>query len=240
MKRRVIITILLAISIISINVKVFAKENVYYTNSNGIELTEEEYKFLTTFYWDSYVEKMTEEQYEEFTNLDLLGRKLITKESKIESSKSTSHSTQYKTLKISAACSSDCIVSLVNTWKIDPAERSWDVIGFYLSGVSRLSNVQATVSNNTTTYYYNNTKTAYNGFGNSVQLPSGSNLIVNQIITTTTGGHIYGSYQHAMSTITLWVSQEYTFSLSGFGNVFAFYGSAVGKFDGMAGVDIAV
>lgn len=241
MKRRVMGILLVAITIFGINInKAYAES--YYTNSNGVEFTQEEYDFLTTFYWDSYVENMTEEQYEVFINSDLLSRELTTASTTetMCSPQSTSHTTSYKNLKISAACSSDCVVSLVLTWLGNPTVRSYDVIGTYLSNVSLLSAAQATVSNTTTTYYYSNTKTAYNGFGNSVLLPSGSNLIVNQIITTTTGGHVYGSYQHATQAVTLPVSKDYNFSLAGYGSVFSFYGNAVGIYDGMAGVDIAV
>jgi hypothetical protein len=88
---------------------------------------------------------------------------------------------------------------------------------------------------------YNNLKTAYNGIGNSVKLPSsGSNIVVNMVFTTTLGGHIFGSYQHATQSITLPVAKSYTFSLGGYGNVFLFNGNAVGVYDGMAGVDIYV
>lgn len=251
MKRRVIVMGLLAIAIFGMNIRLTnAREKtgeVFYTTPNGIELTEKEYKFLTTFYWDSYVDSMTEEQYEDFVNSDLLDRELITKstdDGNMCSPKSTSHTTQYKNLKISAACSYNCTVSIVLTWLGNPTIRSYDVIGAFLSGPSLLSYVDATVMNNTTVYYFDNFKTEYsayyNGIGNSVLLPSGTNLVVNQIFTTTTGGHIFGSYQHAMQNVSLATSKSYSFSLAGYGNVFSFYGNAYGKYDGMAGVDIAV
>lgn len=241
MKRRVISILLLAIAIFGINMnKAYAES--YYTNSNGIEFSEEEYNFLTTFYWDSYVDNMTQTQYEDFINSDLLDRELITSSTKetMCSPKSTVHTTAYKSLKISAACTYDCVVSIVLEWLADPTVRSHDVIGALFSNVSVLSSAQATVSNSTTTYYYNNKKTAYNGLGNSILLPSGTNLIANQIITTTTGGHIYGSYQHATQNVTLAVSKNYYFSPAGYGSVFVFTGNAIGVYDGMAGVDIAV
>ena len=42
----------------SLNVKA---EEVFYTNSNGVELTENEYRYLTTLFWNAYVDNMTEE-----------------------------------------------------------------------------------------------------------------------------------------------------------------------------------
>ena len=241
MKRRVIAILLLTIAIFGINInKAYAKS--YYTNKNGIEFSEEEYNFLTTFYWDSYVDNMTQAQYEDFINSDLLDRELITSSisETMCSQRSTVHTTAYKRLRITAACTNDCVVSIVLEWLANPTIRSYDVIGAYLSNVSLLSSAQATVSNSTTTYYYNNKKTAYNGIGNSVLLPSGTNLVANQIITTTTGGHIYGSYQHATQNVTLAVSKNYYFSPAGYGSVFVFTGNAIGVYDGMAGVDIAV
>ncbi len=237
MKKRVLGILLLAITIMGISINTYAKDNVFYTTPKGIELTEEEYNFLVNFYWEEYVDNMTLEQYTDFINSDLLSRKLTTKELK---DRSTSHSTPSKNLKISAACSNNCTVSIVATWKVNPVIRSYDTIGAYLSGVSLISANQTTVSNSTNTSYFYNWKSAYNGIGNSVLLPSGTNLVINQILTTTTGGTIYGSYQHAMQNTTLAVSKLYTFSLSGYGNVFSFYGNAYGVYDGMAGVDINV
>ena len=237
--------LIILVVIFSLNKNVYAEKSIYYTTANGIELTEEEYHFLTEFYWDGYPDIMTEKQYEEFKNSDLLDRKLQVK--RIEDSvknpaKSPFHGTGAKELKIAAACSSsDCMVTLNLDWLVVPAIKSYDVIGAYLSGVSLISHNGTYVISTTSSNYYNNLKTAYNGIGNSVKLPSsGSNIIVNMTFTTSRGGTIYGSYQHAMSNTTLPVSKYYNFSLSGYGNVFSFYGSAVGIYDGMGGVDITV
>lgn len=245
MKKRIIM-ILLIISIIGFVKNGYAKESVFYTTPNGIELTEQEYNFLTTFYWDEYVDIMTTEQYEEFKNTDLLNRKLITKTytEKICKDRSSIYSTSYKTLKVSAACSSNCTISLVNTWTTNPTIRSYDNIGYYLSGLDLLTYTYAGVYDSTGSYSYGHFKTEYNSnhdaIGNTVLLPSGNNIVVNQVITTTTGGHIFGSYQHATQSITLPVAKSYTFSLGGYGNVFLFNGNAFGVYDGMAGVDIYV
>jgi len=244
--RKRIIMILLVLTIIVFVPKVEAKETIYYTTPNGIELTEKEYTFLTTFYWKNYVDIMTEKQYEEFKNSDLLDRRLITKTytEKICKDRSTIYSTSYKTLKISAACSSNCSVSLVNEWTQNPTVRSYDDIGMYLSGLDLVSYTYTAIfdSNGSSSSGHFKTEyaTSHDAIGSSVLLPSGSNIIVNQVITTTTGGHIFGSYQHATQSITLPVAKSYTFSLGGYGNVFLFNGNAVGVYDGMAGVDIYV
>ena len=244
MKKRVIYLVILGIMLFGIKTNVYASEEVYYTTPKGIELTEEEYTFLQQFYWDNYPDIMTEEQYKEFKNSDLLTRKLKVKSVSIPtgtSMKSPSHTTTAKSLKIAAACSTNCIVTINCEWLYDPSVRSWDVIGAYLSGVSLINHYQTYVTSTSGTTYFSNIKTASNGFGNSVKLPSsGSFIIINTTFATSTGGIIYGSYQHAMQSTTLAVSQDYNFSLSGYGSVFAFYGNAVGKYDGMAGVDLSV
>ncbi len=243
--KKIIGVLIMLVAVLSFSKNVYAEESIYYTTTNGIELTEEEYHFLTEFYWDGYPDMMTEAQYEEFKNSDLLDRKLQVK--RIEdhgenSIQSTSHGTGAKVLKIAAACSSsNCMITLNLDWLVVPAIKSYDVIGAYLSGVSLISHNGTYVVSTTSSNYYNNLKTAYNGIGNSVKLPSsGSNFIVNMSFTTTKGGTIYGSYQHAMSNTTLPVSKYYNFSLAGYGNVFSFYGSAVGIYDGMGGVDITI
>ena len=248
MKKMAFGLLLLIISIIGITKNVYASENVFYTTPNGIELTEEEYKFLTTFFWKEYPDIMTEEQYQDFISRDLLTKQLKIKKVEIPDSpfgtptKSPSHSDPAKTLQIGSICSTTCYTSLVATWTASPFTRSYDVIGAYFSG-NALSSHQATYvySDATGAISYNNLKTATNGIGNSVKLPSvGENIIVNILFNATPGGTIFGSYQHAMQDVTLPVSQEYNFSLGGYGSVFDFYGNAAGKYDQMAGVDITV
>ena len=45
-----------------ISLNTYAKDSVYYTTPKGIELTKEEYNFLVNFYWQGYVDNMSEEQ----------------------------------------------------------------------------------------------------------------------------------------------------------------------------------
>ena len=244
MGKRIGLIIVALIAVMGFSKNVYAESNTYYTTTKDIELTKEEYDFLTQFYWNDYPDYMTKAQYEEFKNSDLLDRKLKVKtlvNPNENSVKSQEHGTNAKVLKIAAACSNTCQVNLNLVWTVNPSVRSYDVIGAYLSGVSLISHDMTYVVSTSGTTFFNNIKTAYNGIGNSVKLPaSGSNIIVNMTFTTTTGGVIYGSYQHAMSNTTLPVSKYYNFSLAGYGNVFSFYGSASGIYDGMGGVDITV
>lgn len=252
MKRKVLGLILVVVAIIGITKDVSAKENVYYITANGIELTRHEYIYLTNFYWPGYPDIMTEDQYDELVEMEFFDSELTVvtqQESGLNlvgpgnSTQSTSHQTSAKHLTIGSAClPTKCIMNLLNTWSVSPGTRSWDVIGAYLSGVSLISHNGTYVSDsNGVTTTYNNLKTATNGVGNSVKLPdSGDDLIINMTFTVTRGGTVFGSYQHAAQNTTLWVSQDYTFSLGGYGNVFDFSETGYNTYDGMCGVDIDV
>ena len=232
MKKRLILLVLV-LCVFGLHT-VSAKEENYVT-SKGISLTAEEYHFLTNFYWDSYPEEMTEAQYEEFKKSDFLSRKLQV------NTRGTWHSSAYKNIKIASACSSNCIISLTLNWTIDPSVRSYDVIGIRTLGVSLISHDYTVMTYSGGSSYFYNTQQFYNGVGNSVKLPdTGTSIRVFQQVTTTSGGIVFGSYQHATSNVTLAVSKYYTISSSGLGGVFDFYGSAYGIYDGFGGVDISI
>ena len=252
MRKNLFKMLLVAIFMIGITKNAYASSNAYYTTPNGIELTREEYAFLTSFYWDGYPDVMTQEQYDEFVELDLLNSDVEIKSypesfsntfiGPVNSIQSTSHSTSAKGVQIGKAClPTKCIMSLVATWYDDPYVTSWDVIGAYFSNVSLISHSHTYVSTTNTTTYFDNLKTATNGIGNSVYLPeAGEDIIINMAFTVTRGGTVFGSYQHAMSNTTLANSKLYTFSIGGYGRVFDFYDTAVGVYDEMNGVDISV
>ena len=155
---------------------------------------------------------------------------------------STSHSTPDKTIQIGKAClPTKCIISLVNTWHINPSITSWDVIGAYLDGVSLISHSHTYVSTANTTTYFDNLQVENDGFGNSVKLADyGTGFIVNTSFTVSRGGEVYGSYQHAMEDTTFANSQLYHIDYGGYGSVFNFYGTAFGVYDAMNGVNITV
>ena len=79
------------------------------------------------------------------------------------------------------------------------------------------------------------------GFGVSIKLlENGNDMKISQYFRTTSGGTIFGSYQHAKKNITLANSKKYSISHSGYGNVFLFDETIKDYYDGMAGVDISV
>lgn len=250
MKRKVLGLVLLMVLMIGITKNVYANERVYYTTPNGIELTQKEYNFLNGFFGKGYVDIMTQDQYNEYLEDDIFNKE-VTTVSYTEpglallnpnGTRSDTHTTQAKTVQIGKVCPPNyCIMTLRNTWHGDPATRSWDNIGAYLSGVTYLSHIATIVSTDNYSYSFSNLKTASNGVGNSVDLPdTGSNLIITMTFKVSKGGTVFGSYQHAMNDTTLAVSQNYNFDIGGYGGVFDYYGTAIGVYDGMNGVDITV
>lgn len=235
MSKKVFGVLLLVALMFGFNYNVSAKE-VYYTTANGIELSYDEYNFISEFYWDGFQDIMTADTYNYLVEQNAFGHKITKVTSKADKGTNAS-----KYITISKTCPSNCVITLVNTWTASPTIRSYDVIGAYLSGVSYVSHNGTYVSSTAGTTNFYNLKTATNGMGNSVKLPnSGSNIVVSTTFTTTTGGTVYGSYQHATTNTTLATSKNYNFAIYGYGNVFDFYGSAVGVYDGMAGVSTSV
>ena len=247
--KKIVMLLLAVLCVFGITKNVYAEE-VYYTTQNGIELTREEYEFLTTFYGPGYLNIMTQDMYDEFVEEDLINSDVEIKTYSVSSlpllnpgiqPNSTSHSTPYKTVQIGRAClPTYCIMSLKNTWHVSPNVRSWDNIGAYLDGVSLIQHNHTYVDSTAGTIPFTNLITT-NGIGNSVELPAtGENITINMAFNVTRGGIVYGSYQHAMQTTTLANSQNYTLDILGYGNVFSYYGTAIGIYDGMNGVDITV
>ena len=216
------------------------KAESYYTNNNGVSLTEREYNYVIDFYGDDYPSKMTAEDYNWIQKMDVNNR-----DYKIEkyydndtTTRSSYHQTSSKYLAISKACSSTCTVNILLKWLKNPNVRSYDVIGARFVNTSILSDSASTyVYSSAGTTYYNNYQYFSNGFGNSVKLPSeATGISVQQSFEVQNSGTVYGSYQHATGYISLAQSKKYSIDLNGSGNVFLFNSSVDDYFDQMGGV----
>ena len=216
------------------------KAEIYYTNNNGVSLTEKEYNYVIDFYGDDYPSKMTAEDYNWIQKMDVNNRDF-----KIEkyydndtTTRSSYHQTSSKYLAISKACSSTCTVNILLKWLKNPNVRSYDVIGARFVNTSILSDSASTyVYSSAGTTYYNNYQYFSNGFGNSVKLPSeATGISVQQSFEVQNSGTVYGSYQHATGYISLEQSKKYSIDLNGSGNVFLFNSSVDDYFDQMGGV----
>ena len=145
-------------------------------------------------------------------------------------------------------------VTLTATWKYIPSTRSFDVIGFRGYGLDfrdgSQSGMQIYIDSsgnyNTINYSWNGTniKRFSNGFGISMNIVNSSiqalQLIVDcDVSPTMSTPEIFGSYQHAVSSVSLANSQNYTLGGSGLGNVFVYPYNIAQKYDGMSGVSLS-
>lgn len=139
---------------------------------------------------------------------------------------------------------------LTATWKYIPVTRSFDVIGFRGYGFSFRNGSQEgdqiyILNNiyNDISYSWNGTNIQKydNGFGISMNIVNSDidalQLIVScDVEPTITHPSLFGSYQHAVSSVTLAQSQSYTLGGSGLGAVFEFPYNISTKYDGMSGL----
>lgn len=249
-RRKINITFLIALALLIIGSnKVYAYDQKEYKNDNGVILTEKEYRFVNEFYGKTYFNKMTQEDYEWISILDINRKDVVIGVASnnkllgnnLKGIQNSFYTTNSKRIAIAKSCdSTKCNVITSLMWLINPVTRSYDVIGARFEGTSLFNNsITTKVSSSSGTSYYSNNKILTNGFGTSVKLPnSATNIIVEQTFSTYVGGKIFASYQHAKNNITLSNSYLYSLSANGYGKVFNFFGNALGIYDGMGGVSI--
>lgn len=161
------------------------------------------------------------------------------------------YATQVKELSLNVAGGTTWnYVVVTATWKGIPSTRSYDVIGirgfdFEFRNGSQNGEQIYVLNNQYTTIDYawdgTNIRRHDNGFGISMNIVN-SNITALQLTVecdvkaTSNYPAVYGSYQHAVQSLSLADSQNYTLSGSGLGNVFVFPYSISQKYDGMSGV----
>lgn len=165
----------------------------------------------------------------------------------------TYHTTSYKNIEISASkiSTNKYYVDVTNEWLITPRVKSYDVIGMRVDDATISSGSQRGVQLHTTNgitdsvnYSYNGTNMVLssNGFGismNLVDAASGFTCYIEAIVTATSQwATVYGSYQHAMTAVTLAKSKSYTISHNGYGKVINFATAVQNDYDNMQGVSI--
>lgn len=167
----------------------------------------------------------------------------------------TYHSTSYKNIEISTTSigSNKYLVYLTNDWLITPRVKSYDVIAMRTEDSTISSGSQRGVQMYTTNgisdvinYSYNGTNMVLssNGFGismNLVDAASGFTCEIQAIVEATSQwATVYGSYQHAMTAVTLAKSKSYTISHNGYGKVINFATAVQNDYDNMQGVSISL
>lgn len=231
-----------------VGVNVYAEEDVYYTNNNGVSLTKTEYDFFTNMYWDGYQKFVTPALYNKYATENLFTAPVTRVEQDDNNGgytrAGTYHETSAKIINLSKACGSViCSIVIGLHWKATPRVLSHDVMGALLYNGLNLA------TDPTTTLYYNEDqwveseeiKYSNSGFGVSIKLRKSTSMLrLTQTFDIIGTGIVYGSYQHARSTISLPSSKCYTVNFGGYGGVFDFYGNAYGVYDQMAGVETSV
>lgn len=246
MKKFISLFFVMMVCFIGINT---AKAESYYTNEYGVSFTKEEYNFFSKMYYEGYQETMTPEERAKYpeSNLDI---------NKIETvsytdysfdpnritTKGNYHETQAKILQMNIYTGEISTVSITATWKYSPNVRSYDIIGAYLSNVTMIGSPLSKVVSTNGTVYPSSTISSSLGFGAVIKLPTnGDNIRVNTTFEITGSGTVFGSYQHAKSTISLANARSFSISYSGLGNVFYFSNMNIrAKYDAMQGVSVNV
>lgn len=229
----------LIISILFVE-NVCALENTFYTNANGVGFSEEEYKFISDFYFEGFQDYMTQDDYQRFLDSNIMQGEITTKilDNSLNT-RSLVYETQMKQLKVSSSCSSDCIVATTLIWKSLPAIRSYDLIGAFFDNTSLVGNVSSYLLSGNNYISPSNTLTNSNGVSATIKLPNGNNnMEVVQQFMVKRSGSINVSYQHARKSITLANSKKYILSRSGYGGVFDFDESISSYYDAMGGITL--
>lgn len=222
----------------SIN-ETYAKE--FYRNEHGVLFTEAEYNFISKFYFEGYQNCMTIEDYNNFINSNIMNGEIKIKESipnYIIPYASVEHPTNNKILKMATSCdATECTVTVTLNWKSMPTIRSYDSIGAYFSNTSlvRRKNYKMYIEGGAVNPI--TTKENNKGISSTYKLPSSGNTIniLDEYIVKKSG-RITSSYQHATRQVSMADSQNFTFSPSGMGGVFAFNYPVNQYYDGMLGV----
>ena len=288
--KKIFITLLMAVMVLP--TMVLAQEVTYYTNANGVTLTEEQYNYLTGYFSENTLYSMTEEQLnliKDDRNLtittetkyirtdevyDNMGNLLELVETEVSEEDALNYDEQeqitpyawnvtYQTtmkrlyMQVVSSSASTKIVTITNTWLSLPKVRSFDVIALRPEANSMTINVNS----NTISGYQNwdGNVINYNGISSNTKKSSSftgnggigisMNIVDNVSSSLETSMTVYflcgnstfsiaGTYQHATSDVTLAQSQNYSFSLSGYGNVLSFASSVASKYDDMQGVKL--
>lgn len=245
MKSKVYI-LLIAMSMIIGIPNVFAKTN--FINKYGVEFTDEQYNYISDMFYDGYQKDMTQDELDRMIEANVFENiiEVVSYDNtskNITGNKGTQVTQNGRTTKIVKSCNStECLVTLTATWNLIPTINSYDVIGFRPTSASITTIGTAKVTGNgySVSYPASSAQQSGTGFGHSVKLGGVSNMKASTYMYCTPSGTVYGSYQHAMSNISLANSKLYTISAGGYGYVFHFYGAASGIYDNATGVYISL
>ena len=178
-RKAVIILLLIAITFFHGKNLVNAEE-IFFTNKNGVSMTEKEYNFFREMYNDNYPKIIPQDVYDIFKNGNYFDGNIRVNtytEDTNPNTRGTFHSTANKSIRIAASCTTTCAIAVSAKWINNPTIRSYDVIGAYLYNVSTIGSISTQAASNTKNVFATSTKRQTNGHGASILLPSGSNIL---------------------------------------------------------------
>lgn len=216
-------------------------QNIY-LNAQGVEFNQKQYNYVISLFGNDYFDDISQEDFDKLSELNLFNKEIVSV-SDYDQSKHVNmrNLTQNgRTLKLSKSCSTQCVVVIKATWNVNATVKSYDVIGARMINAS-VNNYGTTIVKGTGySKTYSSPQIFTNGFGYSGLYPNASNVVYTTTFYTTTSGSVVGSYQHAMSNISLANSKLYTISQYGMGGVFSFYGAASGIYDATNGLTLSL
>lgn len=163
----------------------------------------------------------------------------------------TFYQTTYKKISLmdAALSNNQHYITIYTQWLINPVTKSFDVTAMRVEDANIIDGtqdgMQAYIKNGTNGYVQyspNGTNIVKydNGFGISMNLVDGASYFETDISAmvqaTSQYAKVYGTYQHAVTDLSLGDSQSYTISHNGYGSVLNFATGVQHKYDGMNGV----
>lgn len=218
-----------------------ANSNVYaITNKNNIEIDDTIYSKLVKFYGEDYLMTLSNDDYNDFQNIDLSNIKIVTpKDSRNYNFLAATEITNYKNLKIIVA---ENKVTVKLDWLKQPKVKNYDVMAVRFSNTEYDSIINAKyVYGNYNYKKINEVKTFDNGLGFSFKLPTEEIKSVIFDFKVNGNGIVYATYQHSTTNKISYVqSRNFYISSSGLGRVLSFKNGIEKYYDGMQGVSITV
>lgn len=236
MKKLLVVVFLSMMCIIPFGVN--AEEITSHTTIRGVTMDKALYDKMCDTYSEYFVETMSQEEFNNLSaNIDTAVKKTYSE----PTTRGSYFSSGVKSINI---VKSGNYVTLFANWMQTPNIRSFDVMAVRLSGCSLVGDFsfrQSYVSSGQLYYVYNGmNQTFNNGFGSSALLQYGSDNEYSLTFRVSGSGTVYGTYQHAKSTVSQSDSLNYAIGAGGYGNVILFGNSIALKYDQMPGVDISV
>ena len=236
MKKLLVVVFLSMMCIIPFGVN--AEEITSHTTIRGVTMDKALYDKMCDTYSEHFVETMSQE---EFNNLSVNIDTAVKKTYSEPTTRGSYFSSGVKSINI---VKSGDYVTLFANWMQTPNIRSFDVIAVRFSGCSLNGSIafKQTYSSSGNLYYVTNGTNQYfnNGAGSSALLQYGSDNEYSLTFRVSGSGTVYGTYQHAVTTVSQSDSLNYAIGAGGYGNVILFGNSIALKYDQMPGVDISV